>query len=142
MVTTVKTGTGTVFHVSPPTSVILTMEDGTNQQFKIPKGQKFNVDGKMVDAFELRKGMKVTATKVVTVPETVVNQKKMLTGEMPPPPPPPPDQPILIADEKPAPAPAAEPAPAELPKTASPLPLLGLLGVLSMAGGLGLGKIR
>jgi hypothetical protein len=144
LITTVQSVTGTVFHVSPPTGVILTMENGENKQFKIPKGQKFNVDGKMVDAFELRKGMKVTATKVVTVPETVVNQKKVLTGEMPPPPPPPPDQPILIADEKPAPAPApaAEPAPAELPKTASPLPLLGLLGVLSMAGGLGLGKIR
>ena len=144
-ITEVKTVTGTVFHVSPPTTVILTMENNQNQQFKIPKGQKFNVDGRMVDAFELRKGMKVSATKVVETPITEVTERARVSGTGPPPPPPPPvDLPILIAETAPAPAPApaAEPAPAELPTTASPLPLLGLLGVLSMAGGLGLGKIR
>jgi hypothetical protein len=38
--------TGKVWHVSPPSSVILTLEDGTNQSFKIPKGQKFTSMGK------------------------------------------------------------------------------------------------
>src|ERR1700750_1310821 len=86
VVTTTKTVTGKVWHVNPPMSVILTMEDNKNQEFKIPKGQKFNVNGQMVDAWGLKKGMSVTATKVEEVPETVVTQKKMLAGQMPPPP--------------------------------------------------------
>ncbi len=40
MITKVETVTGKVFHVTPPTSVILTLENGENQQFKIPKAQK------------------------------------------------------------------------------------------------------
>jgi hypothetical protein len=39
-VTTVQTVTGKVFHVNPPRSVILTLDDGTDQSFKIPSGQK------------------------------------------------------------------------------------------------------
>ena len=50
MITTVKTVTGTVWKVSPPNSVILTLEDGKNQSFHIPKGQKFNVNGQETDA--------------------------------------------------------------------------------------------
>ena len=96
MVTKVETVTGKVFHVTPPTSVILTLENGENQEFKIPKGQKFNVDGQMVDAFGLREGMKISATRITETPETVVSQKTMVTGKMPPPPPPPADVPILI----------------------------------------------
>ncbi len=94
IVTKVDTVTGKVFHVTPPLSVILTMEDGTNQEFKIPDGQKFDVDGQMVDAWGLRKGMKVSATKVTETPETVVSQKAVLSGKMPPPLPP--NIPILI----------------------------------------------
>ena len=144
-ITTVQTVTGKVWHVSPPTSVILTLEDGTNQQFKIPKGQKFTVNGQQTDAFGLKKGMVVSATKVVETPETVVTQKRALTGNMPPPPPAPPaDAPILVATAAPTPAPAAEPAaaPAELPKTGSFLPLIGLLGSFSLLLSMGLAAIR
>jgi LPXTG-motif cell wall-anchored protein len=65
-----------------------------------------------------------------------------LTGSMPPPPPPPPpaDQPILVAVVVPVPAPSA--APAELPKTASNLPLIGLLGLASLGAAFGLRLIR
>jgi len=142
-ITTVKSVTGTVWNVMPPTSVILTMENGKNQQFKIPKGQKFNVDGQMVDAFGLKKGMKVSATQVVEVPETVVAEQRRVTGTMPPPPPPPPpDVPILVVEEVVVPVEVAQaPAPA-LPKTASPLPLIGLLGFLSLASSLGLKAFR
>jgi len=87
MVTKVDTVTGTVFHVVPPLSVDLTMEDGKTQEFKIPKDQKFDVDGQMVDAWGLKPGMKITATKVTETPETVVTQKAKVTGKMPPPPP-------------------------------------------------------
>jgi hypothetical protein len=150
MVTTVKTVTGKVWYVNPPNSVILTLEDGKNQEFKIPNNQKFVINGQTLDAFGLRPGMVITATKIVEVPETVVSQQRKLTGTMPPPPPAPPaDQPLLVATSSPKPVPAttpapepttqaaAAPAPQKLPKTASPLPLVGLLGFVCLALSLG-----
>jgi hypothetical protein len=136
VITTIKTVTGTVWNVQPPNSVILTMEDGKNQSFKIPKGQKFTVNGQETDAFGLKKGMKVDAQQVVEQPATVVAQEVKRTGIMPPPPEPKPDVPILVLVvpvETPAPVETAaatpEPAPTKLPKTASELPLIGLLGM-------------
>jgi len=142
-ITTTQSVTGTVWQISPPNSVILTLDDGKNQQFKIPKDQKFNVDGQVTDAWGLRKGMKISATRIVEVPETVVTQQAQITGTAPPPPPPPPpDQPILVAVVVPVPAaPAEAPAPA-LPKTGSLLPLIGLLGFLSLAASFGLRAVR
>jgi hypothetical protein len=148
IITTIKSVTGTVWSVTPPTSVILTLEDGTNQEFRIPDGTTFTVEGQPTDAFSLRRGMKVSATSVTEVPETVVRKKVMLTGEIPPPP----GAPLLIIlvpvvppAETAAPAPAetaaatpAEPAPAQLPKTGSSLPLVGLLGGLFCSLALGL----
>jgi len=147
VITTTKTVTGKVWNVNPPLSVILTMEDGKNQQFKIPKGQKFMVNGQETDAWGLKKGMTVSATQVVEEPVTVVTQQAKLTGSMPPPPPPPPpDQPILVAVMVPvpeaAPAPVAEAAPAALPKTGSDLPLIGLLGLMCLAGAAGVRLVR
>ena len=134
MITKVETVTGKVWQVTPPRSVILTLEDGTNQAFKIPKGQKFTIDGQETDAFGLKKGMTVSAQRITEVPETVVTQEVKRTGTMPPPPPAPKqDVPVLIVmapAEAPVQIAAAEPAPTKLPKTASELPLLGLLGML------------
>jgi hypothetical protein len=96
IVTTVRTVTGKVWHVSPPDTLVLTMEDGNNQQFTIPVGQQFNIDGQIVDASGLRDGMKISATMVVEEPVTSVNVKKQLSGSMPAPLPPPPDMPILF----------------------------------------------
>jgi hypothetical protein len=140
-ITTVKSVTGKVWYVNPPKTVILTLEDGTNQQFTVPKDQKFTIDGQQTDVFGLKKGMKVSATKIVEEPVTVVESKRQLTGTMPPPPPAPPaDAPILIAVATPPPAPAA--APAELPKTGSVVPLIGLLGGLFLLSSLGMKVIR
>jgi hypothetical protein len=140
-VTTVQTVSGKVFHVSPPSSVILTLDDGTNQQFKIPKGQKFNVDGQETDAWGLKKGMKISATKIVEEPQVVIEQQQKVTGSMPPPPPAPPaDVPILVAAAVPAAAPSA--APAALPKTGSQLELLGCLGTILVGISWGLKAIR
>jgi hypothetical protein len=96
IVTTVRTVTGKVWHVSPPNFVVLTLEDGNNQQFTIPPGQQFNIDGQIVDASGLRDGMKVSATMVIEEPVTSVNVKKQLSGSMPVPLPPPLDMPILV----------------------------------------------
>jgi len=147
-VTTVKSVTGKVWHVNPPNSVILTLEDGSNQTFKIPAGQKFNVDGQEVDAFGLKKGMKISATKIVTEPQNVTTTERKVTGEMPPVPDTSAMQgPLLIesshgqhaqvAQATPPENPAqAEPAAKELPKTASELPLLGMVGALVVLAGI------
>lgn len=143
---TVQTVSGRVWHVSPPTSVTLTLDDNTNQRFEIPKDQKFNIDGQMVDAWGLKKGMRVTATKVVEQPTTEVHRQEHVSGSMPPeqktatvptPPPPPADQPILVAVAVPVPPPAT---PAALPRTGSIFPLIGLLGFVSLAASLALRK--
>jgi len=139
-ITTVQSVTGTVWHVSPPNSVILTMENGKNQSFKIPKDQKFNVSGQMVDAWGLKKGMSISATKIVEVPQTAVSHQRSVTGQMPPAPEAPPaDVPILVAEEK---ATVPELAAERLPKTGSELPLIGLLGLLCLGASYGMRTLR
>jgi hypothetical protein len=136
VIRTVESVTGTVLHVTPPASVILRLENGETQSFKIPSGQKFTIAGEEKDAWGLKKGMKVQATRVTEVPETVVAHEIKRTGKMPPPPPQPKaDVPILVVAVPAPPVPAvetaaAEPAPKKLPTTASDLPLIGLLGAL------------
>jgi hypothetical protein len=152
-VTTVRTIQGKVWQVSPPNSVVLTLADGSNKQYKIPKGQKFMIEGQEKTAFELKKGMNVSVTAMTTVPETVVAEQRRTTGSAPPPPPTPPIQGALLI-ETPLPAPtqtamaaapapaAAEPPPARLPKTGSTLPLVGLLGLLCSGVSVGMRMLR
>ena len=52
------------------------------------------VDGTETDAFGLKKGMVVTAAKVVETPVTTVTKEKAVVGTMPP------NLPILIASPK------------------------------------------
>jgi len=132
VIVTTQTVTGKVWHVTAPSSVILTLENGENQSFKVPNGQKFIVDGKETDVFSLKKGMMVSATKVIEEPITQVEHEASISGHMPPPPPAPPaDAPILVAVAAPPPPPAPAPAaaPAELPKTGTDLPITALMGL-------------
>jgi len=113
-------------------SIILTLEDGKNQQFKIPEDQKFDVDGQMVDAWGVRKGMIITATKIVEQPIVETTQRQTLTGEIAP------GVPILVAEGSEEALPTtAEPAtaPAAAPEAASGLPtwLTWLLVLLVLA---------
>ena len=132
-VTTIQTVTGKVWHINPPRSVILTLENNTNQEFKIPQDQKFNVNGQMVDAFALKKGMTVSATKIVEVPTVVSSQEKSVTGTMPKevatqeksltseiPPGPLPDAPLLIVKGEPTAVPAETETPAAPAEPISP----------------------
>jgi LPXTG-motif cell wall-anchored protein len=144
-VTTVRTINGKVWFVQAPSRVILTLPDNTNKEYKVPKDQVFMVNGEKKTVWDLRKGMNISATVLTEVPETVVAQQKQVTGSMPPPPPTPPIVGVLLI-ETPAPAAPATVAeatpPAELPKTGSLLPLMGLFGILSMAGSLTLMLFR
>ncbi len=143
VITTIRKVTGTVWSINPPTSAILTLENGQNQQFRIPDGTKFTIDGQPTDAFSLKSGMKVTATAVTEVPEEVITRQVKRTGQMPPPPQETVDAEIALIIVEPPPAQTAvatppEPAPAKLPKTGSLLPLVGLLGGLLCSFALGL----
>lgn len=142
-VKTVRTVQGRVWQVNAPLSVILTMADGKNKQFRIPEGQKFSINGQEVDSFHLKKGMTVSATVITEAPETEIAEHRTVTGEMPAPPPPPETPPMVgvLLIEVPAPQPettaSAQPAP-KLPQTAGFLPLMGLLGTLLSGVGVGL----
>lgn len=155
IVKTVRVIQGRVFHVTPPTSVVLTLPDHTNKQYNIPPGQVFKIDGRDVDAFHLKKGMNVTATVITEETQEVSSSSHSVTGEAAPPPPLPPQipattGPILLiavptappvqAQEKPA--ESTESAEANLPQTASPIPLLGLIGLLCLATSAGLYMLR
>ena len=85
IVKTVQTIKGKVWAVFPPNSVILRLDDGSNQRFEIPKGQKFNIDGKTVDTSGLKPGMIITATKVVEFTANEIDQQRKLTGSLPTP---------------------------------------------------------
>lgn len=154
MVKTVKTGTGTVLNVMPPLSVIVQFEDGSVQQYQVPKGTKFNIEGQEKTVFDLRKGMKITATRISEEPVVEVKTGAQVTGVTPPPPVPPQEVPLLIAAPAAAPAPtperapaterppATERAPAKLPATGSAVPLIGLLGLLFSGASLAVRRLR
>jgi hypothetical protein len=76
---TVTTLKGKVW-VAGPTSVILTLENGENKQYDVPPGMMFDVDGKKVEAMELRPGMNLTATKIVESPRTDITMDNVVTG--------------------------------------------------------------
>jgi hypothetical protein len=143
-VTTVQTVTGKVWHVNPPRFVILTLEDGINHRFDLPNDHKVFVNGQLMDAWALKKGMKISATRVIETPGIVVAQQTKLTGTAPAPITLAANEPIFFALFLPAPAQPtiAEAIPASLPATGSPLPLVGLLGVLALGSFFGLRAIR
>ena len=110
-------------------------ENGQTKSLTVPTGFKFGLDGRQVGIAELRPGTKLNAEIVYTSEKIVTTRDTQVAGSTPPPPPAP-----AMAAAEPAPAPAPEPEapPAVLPKTASPLPLIGLLGALFLASGVAL----
>ena len=76
---------GTVFWASP-TSIIVTLDTPNgqeNKQYEVPSGFMFDVDGKKLSAMELRPGMKLTATKIVEEPISVITKDVVVTGVAP-----------------------------------------------------------
>jgi hypothetical protein len=157
---TTTVGTGKVFYVAAP-NVILTLPNGENRQYKVTKDYKFNVNGQPATVFDLRKGMTVAAEKIVEVPRVDLASNVTVTGMGPvevkpvaaaPPRPAPKQEPVAVAAAAPArsappaptpaPAPAPQAAPARLPTTATPLPLIGLAGLFCGAAALCLRRLR
>jgi len=73
---------GTVFWASP-TSVIVSFPNGENKQYAVPEGFKFTVEGKQLEAMELKPGMKLTATRIVQEPHTLITHDVVVTGTAP-----------------------------------------------------------
>jgi LPXTG-motif cell wall-anchored protein len=109
------------------------------------RGAKIERNGQQISLSELRPGDVFTAVFVTDAPPKVVSEReaKAMASAAPKPT----AAPALAVAAAPAPAPAAVPAPApapakKLPKTASQVPLVGLMGALSIAAGLGLSLLR
>lgn len=145
-VVTVESISGKVWHVNPPSTLILTLDNGKNQKFTLPDDAKIAVNGQLTDAWGLKKGMTISATRVTESPETVISQETRVSGT-PAPEAPAANEPILFAMVVPlanpaTPTLASETVPSELPTTGSMLPLVGLMGVLALGSSLALRKIR
>jgi CRISPR/Cas system-associated exonuclease Cas4 (RecB family) len=108
-------------------------EANQTKTYVIPKGFQFDVDGKQVGVDKLRPGYKLTAEIVYKSENTVTTRDVDIGGNTPAPPPA--AAPAAAASSEPAQMAEAAPAATELPKTASPLPLIGLLGTLLTASG-------
>jgi hypothetical protein len=145
-VNTVRTLKGKVWHVNAPSSVILTLPDGTHQSYKVPAHAMFTVNGQKKTAFDLKKGMKLEATIVTDEPQTVVATSKTNVGRAPIPATPPLLGVLLIQKAAPVQEEVASSVTVEhvetLPETASDVPLAGLLGLFGIGSALGLGTIR
>jgi hypothetical protein len=143
-VTTLRTVEGKVFQVNGP-HLILSFPGGENKAYTVPDGILFHINGEDKTVFDLRKGMDISATVLTVAPENIVSRHTVVTGQAPPRPNVTFEGPMLLESGREAPAITAaveQPTAQELPKTASPVPLAGLLGLLSMALYAGLRIVR
>jgi LPXTG-motif cell wall-anchored protein len=115
-------------------SVIIRHEDGKARKHTVDGDFPFLVNGEEKTVYDLKSGMKVTATIVSSHVEMVTDRdvQVMASGGAPAPKP----------KARPAPAPAPAAAPATLPKTGSTLPLVGFAGIALLLIGIGLAVIR
>ena len=147
-ISTIRTIKGKVWYVNPPNTVILTLNDGKNRQYKVPPNQVFDIDGQKLTVFDIRKGMQISATVIKEAPEVTVTQAKHVTGKLPPPPPPPVVPPApqmqntLLVEEEVVEVPVPVETAQALPQTGSLLPLFGFLGLLALGSSLGMKVIR
>jgi hypothetical protein len=150
-VNSVRTIKGKVWHVSSPNQVIISLPDGTNQIFRIPSDAKFSVGGHERHLHELRKGMTIEATIVTDDTHHVVSQNKTVIGEAPAPQLPRvvgvlmfPVQREVAASTELASSVTTEHVWSQvtLPQTGSPLPLIGLTGLVTLAFGFALRLVR
>lgn len=134
-VTTLRTVNGKVWHLSGR-HVILAFPDGKNKQYTVRDGVVFNINGEEKTVYDLRKGMEISATVVTIAPQQTVTTHTVVTGQAPPRPNVPFEGPLLIeplAKEPVVTAAVEEPAPQELPRTGSFVPLTGAAGLFLLA---------
>ena len=143
-VTTLRTVKGKVWRVNGP-HLILSFPGGENKAYTVPDGIVFHINGQDKTVFDLRKGMDISATVLNVEPVQSITTHTVVTGRAPARPNVAFEGPMLIERTRENPALTAalvEPVPQELPKTASLVPLAGMLSLLSLALGTGLRIIR
>ena len=116
---------GTVWFVSPPRLVILTLPNGENKQYEVGDDVKFILRGRSATVYDLRKGMVVSAEKIVEAPDVEITTATTVVGHAPS---------AAVAASAPEAIPAAAPAaaqgvapaaaPADVP-AAAPIPSAG-----------------
>ncbi|HUM02284.1 MAG TPA: hypothetical protein VL084_08360 [Thermoanaerobaculia bacterium] len=143
--TTIKEGT--VRAVSG--STIIVDEKGKGMKsYMIPGDFKMLVNDQEMTVHDLKPGMVLNATIVSRETKMVTEQELKGAYAAAPPapkaaaPPPPPAPKAAAPPPPPPPAPAPAPEKKKLPKTASPVPLAGLAGALSLLAGLGVRSLR
>ena len=73
---------GTVWFVDKNTNhLIVTLPNGENRWYNVPAGYMFTVEGKPATIEELRKGMKVSGTKIASEPRTEITNDTVVTGK-------------------------------------------------------------
>jgi hypothetical protein len=80
---TTTIGTGTVWWVSGKT-VIITLPNGENREYIVKDDYKFNIEGNAsATVSDLKKGMKISAEKIVEEPRTEITSDTVVTGQAP-----------------------------------------------------------
>lgn len=149
MVRTVEIHNGTIWNAAGE-HVTIHDQEGKMHRFRIPAWAKVDIDGEERTVYELQRGMKIDATIITEEPLTVVEREAKTRVH------PPAEAPNVPATRprprretqgmaEPTTPPMrteSQPMRTELPATASPLPLVGLLGLLSLAASFGLRMMR
>lgn len=151
VVKTVEVADGTVWFASG-SKLIIRLKDGKTADYTVPEWAKLTVNGEEgIPLHQLRQGQQITATFITEEPMTMAELKVTSHGhygtaerETAV------EQPEPAATQKPEVARAAEPPTEvepvaetkELPQTASPMPLIGLMGLMALGVSLGLRAFR
>lgn len=148
IVRTVEIHNGTVLHLAGQDVYI--RDQKQVRHLHIPEWATVKVSGEDATVFELRPGMKVNATFITEEPVSKVERESRMEVRQP-------AEEAKPVMEQPTTEPEGngtanetaeqtepetEPEHMELPQTASPLPLIGLMGLLSLAASFGLRMAR
>ena len=75
---------GTVVYVDKNTNhLIVKLDNGESRSYNVPQGYKFTVEGKPATIEDLRQGMKLSATKIISEPRTELSKETVVTGKSP-----------------------------------------------------------
>jgi len=125
-VTVTRVASGTVIEVAPG-GIVVRARGGNFQSynFRDPDGNDVtftDINGRVRSLRSVRQGERLSGTFVTTLPPQTIEKRTVKASAKAPPPPPP--------ASEPAPVVASAPTP-KMPKTASPLPLIGLVALAS-----------
>jgi hypothetical protein len=75
-------GTGTVWFVAG-NNVIVTLPNGENRNYTVNDDYRFFIGGEKVSVHDLRRGMKISAEKIVEEPTSEISRDTVVTGHAP-----------------------------------------------------------